>query len=120
MTGVTKFPQQKSIQTLLILTNLPDRQSANEMAKVLIEERLAACVNILGDCSSVYRWEGKIENATEVPMLIKTRADCYQQVEQAIKRLHPYELPEIIAVPIVEGLPNYLKWVHEQTSPASE
>ena len=119
MTDIAKLSQRETAQALLILTNLPDRQTANEIAKILIEGKLAACVNILADCSSVYRWEGKTENATEVPMLIKTHADRYRQVEQTIKRLHPYELPEIIAVPIVEGLPDYLKWVRDQSSSSS-
>ena len=100
---------------LLVLTNLPDRESAMKLAHTLVEQRLAACVNVLGDCTSVYRWQGAVEHAEEVPVLIKTRAGRYAEVEAAIRRLHPYELPEVIAVPVTHGLPEYLAWVAQQT-----
>jgi periplasmic divalent cation tolerance protein len=96
---------------LLVLTNLPDRESALRLASALIERRVAACVNVLAECSSVYRWQGKIETATEVPVLIKSTAAAYPALEQSIRALHPYELPEIIAVPLSGGLPAYLQWV---------
>jgi len=72
-------------------------------------------LNVLSECTSVYRWKGAIENAREVPVLIKTRAARYAEVEAAIRRLHPYELPEIIAVPIVRGCDDYLQWVADET-----
>lgn len=102
--------------TLLVLTNLPDRDSALALARALVQRRLAACVNVLGACASVYRWNGDIEEATEVPVLVKTRATRYAELEAAIRELHPYELPEVIAVPIVRGLPEYLDWVAEETA----
>jgi periplasmic divalent cation tolerance protein len=98
-------------EVLLVLTNLPDHEAALTLARVLIEEKIAACINILGACTSVYRWQGKVENAQEIPLLIKTTTARYAALEAAIHRLHPYELPEIIAVPLAQGLPDYLQWV---------
>ena len=99
------------MEPMLIITNFPDRTSALAFAQQLVDERLAACVNVLADCTSVYRWQGKIEHASEVPVFIKTLAQHYSRIEQAIKALHPYELPEIIAVPISDGLPAYVQWM---------
>ena len=101
---------------LLVLTNLPDAYSAHALAGALVEARLAACVNILAPCRSVYRWQGRTENAEEVPVLIKTTAARYPELEAAIRARHPYELPEIIAVPVDRGLPAYLEWVTTETS----
>lgn len=102
-------------QALLILTNLPDEASARDLATALVSRRLAACVNVLAPCHSVYRWQGAIESAQEVPLLIKTTAARYADLEAAIRAAHPYELPEIIAVPIAHGLPGYLDWVVTET-----
>lgn len=103
-------------EVLMVLTNLPDRDSAQRMAQSLIESRAAACVNILAECSSVYRWQGKIESASEIPLLIKTTRSAYPRVEELIRSHHPYELPEIIAVSVVAGLPAYLQWVVQEVS----
>lgn len=100
---------------LLVLTNLPDRASAEALAVVLVEDRLAACVNILPPCRSVYRWQGAVEKADEVPLLIKTSEACYAALENAIRVRHPYETPEIIALPVLLGLPEYLAWVVTET-----
>lgn len=102
--------------TLLLFTNLPDAESARQLAAALIEERLAACVNILAPCRSVYRWEGEIEEAEEVPLLVKTTVERYPALEAAVRARHPYELPEIIAVPVEHGLPAYLDWVATETN----
>ena len=104
-------------EVLLVLTNLPDRDSARRMAHSLIENHAAACVNILAECSSVYRWQGKVESAGEVPLLIKTTRSAYPRIEELIRSQHPYELPEIIAVPVVAGYPAYLHWVTQEVSP---
>lgn len=104
------------MDTLLVLTNLPDAYSAHALAGALVEARLAACVSILAPCRSVYRWQGKTENAEEVPVLIKTTAARYAALEAAIRARHPYELPEIIAVPVDRGLPEYLDWVSSETT----
>ena len=105
--------------TLLVLTNLPDADTAKTLAAALVGERLAACVNVLAGCTSIYRWKGAVEEAQEVPVLIKTNAERYADLEAGIRRLHPYEVPEIIAVRIVDGLPEYLAWVADETAAAS-
>jgi len=102
----------------LAITNIQDRDSAGKLARALIEKRLAACINILSACRSVYRWKGKTEDADEFPMLIKTTRDRYAELEAAIRAGHPYELPEIIAVPLAGGLPAYLEWVESETRSA--
>ena len=104
------------MDTLLVLTNLPDRASAERLADGLIGQRLAACVNILAPCRSVYRWQDKVQHDEEHPLLIKTTAERYAALEAAIRAGHPYELPEIIALPIEQGLPAYLDWVRSETS----
>jgi len=106
-----------TLPTLLVLTNAPDRPTAERIARHLIEARVAACVNILAPCRSVYRWQGKVEEADEVPLLVKTRADRYPEVEQAIRAQHPYEVPEIVALDITGGLPAYLEWVAGESAP---
>ena len=103
------------MNTLLVLTNLPDRAIAERLAETLIEKRVAACVNILAPCRSVYRWKGAIQHDEEHPMLIKTTAGAYAALETAIRAGHPYELPEIIAVTVEHGLPAYLDWVAAET-----
>ena len=100
---------------LLVMTNLPDRDAALKLANALIEEKVAACVSILGACTSVYRWQGAVESAGEIPLQIKTTAARYAALEAVIRRLHPYELPEIVAVPLAQGLPGYLQWVENET-----
>lgn len=104
-------------QVLLVLTSLPDADSAQRMADALVASRAAACVNMLAPCTSVYRWQGKLETAHEVPLLIKTTRNAYARLEAAIRAHHPYELPEIIAVPVDAGLPAYLQWVAQETTP---
>ena len=104
------------MDTLLVITNLPDAESARALATKLVEQRLAACANILSPCLSIYRWEGRLEEAEEVPLLIKTRAARYAALEEAIRAYHPYELPEIVAVRIEKGLPDYLAWVAASTA----
>ena len=90
-------------------------QVNTRLAGRLVEERLAACVNILAPCESVYRWQGKIESAQEITLLIKTLRAHYGKVEKTIRQCHPYELPEIIAVPITAGLPAYIEWLAAET-----
>ena len=106
------------MSTLLVLTNLPERAAAERLADMLIEKRVAACVNILAPCRSVYRWQEAVQHDEEHPMLIKTTEERYAALEAAIRAGHPYELPEIIALPIERGLPAYLKWVAAETAGA--
>jgi len=103
--------------TLLVITNMPDAELAAVLAHRLVSERAAACVNQLAPCISTYRWQGKIESATEIPLLIKTSKVAYQRVEELIREVHPDELPEIIAVSLTAGLPAYLSWVSSETEP---
>jgi periplasmic divalent cation tolerance protein len=103
--------------TLLVVTNLPERAAAERIADLLVEKRLAACVNILAPCRSVYRWKGAVQHDEEHPLLIKTTTERYPALEQALRAAHPYELPEIIAVPVERGLPGYLDWVSAETRP---
>lgn len=102
---------------LIVLTNLPNRAAAERLAGELIAQRVAACVNILAPCRSVYRWQGGVQHDKEYPMLIKTSAERYAALEAAIRAAHPYELPEIIAVPVERGFPAYLEWVTQETGP---
>lgn len=102
--------------SLLVITNLPDQAAAEALARMLVDQRVAACVNVLAPCRSVYRWQNAVETAVEVPLLIKTSAERYADLEAAIRAGHPYELPEIIAVPIERGLPEYLAWVAAETA----
>ena len=110
-------PIVSPMDPVIIMTNFPDRVSALALAKELVDQRLAACVNVLSECSSVYRWKNEIEHADEVPVLIKTLSQNYPQVESLVRRMHPYELPEIIAVPVVEGFPGYMQWIADETMP---
>ena len=103
---------------IIVLTSMPDRDAAKRLALRLVEHCDAACVNILADCTSVYRWKGSIEMTTEVPLLIKTTASAYPGLEKEIRDHHPYALPEILSVPVGAGLPAYLEWVAEQCTRA--
>jgi len=103
------------MQALLILTTLPDPDTARQLARQLVEARLSACVNVLAPCTSVYRWQGQIQEETETPVLIKTMAERYAELETFLREHHPYELPEIVALPIEQGLPGYLDWVRTET-----
>ena len=100
---------------LLVISNLPDRASAEALARALIDRRAAACVNVLAPCLSVYRWKAAVETTEEHPVFAKTTRDRYELLERVIRELHPYELPEIIAVPLAGGLPAYLQWVEAET-----
>ena len=103
------------MEAILIITNFPDKKTALALAEKLIDVHLAACVNVLGECSSVYHWQGNTETTTEIPVFIKTQQQHYDQVEQMIKAMHPYELPEVIVVPVSGGLPAYLQWIADET-----
>ena len=99
----------------LVITNCPDEETANRIALAVVEAKLAACVNILPRVQSIYRWQGAVETAGEVPVLMKTTVARYAELEAAIRARHPYELPEIVAVPVEHGLPAYLDWVADET-----
>jgi periplasmic divalent cation tolerance protein len=100
-----------------VFSTCPDDATANRLARMLVERRLAACVNLLPGITSCYRWQGAVETASEVLLLAKTATDRYGEVEQAIRQAHPYELPEIVMVPIDHGLPPYLQWIAQCLEP---
>ena len=101
---------------LLILCTAPDRKTAERLAETLVEQGLAACVNFSAPITSVYRWQGKIEQSDEIQLSIKTTKARYQACESALRAIHPYELPEIIAVPVEQGLDDYITWVERCTN----
>lgn len=103
------------MSVFLILSTCPDADTAQRLARTLVEERLAACVNLLPGVSSTYRWRGEVEQATEVQLLAKTTADRRVALIARLAELHPYELPEILAVETAAGLPAYLDWVAAET-----
>lgn len=103
------------MEPLLVLTNVPDEATAEKLANALVEARVAACVNVLAPCRSIYRWQGRLEMAAEIPLLIKTSTSSYPRVEEIVRTQHPYDVPELIAVPITNGLPAYLDWLAKET-----
>jgi periplasmic divalent cation tolerance protein len=98
-----------------VISTIDKVETAKVIADHLIGEKLAACVQIAGPVKSVYRWKGKVENADEWQIIVKTRSPLYRMVEAAIRKLHPYEVPEIIVLPIISGGKDYLKWIDEST-----
>ncbi|MDD1617596.1 MAG: periplasmic divalent cation tolerance protein [Methylococcaceae bacterium NSP1-2] len=95
----------------IVFCTCPDKDIAEKIASLLVENKVAACVNIVPNITSIYRWQGQLERAEEVLLLIKARQDTYSALESLIKKHHPYQLPEIIAVAIERGLPDYLNWI---------
>jgi len=98
-----------------VFTTLPDRDTAGALGRSLVADRLAACVSVGAPMDSIYHWRGAIETSTEIPLAIKTRADLFAAVAAAIRARHPYELPEIVAVPISDGATDYLAWIDAGT-----
>lgn len=103
------------MSAILVLTNLPDSGAAFNLAREVVSLRLAACANVLAPATSFYRWEGRLEEATEHPVLIKTTRERYAELEAAIRARHPYSVPEIVAWPIERGLAEYLRWLEDET-----
>ena len=100
----------------VILNTCPDMSSAERIANVLVQRGFAACVNIVPGLKSIYTWKGNCETADECLLMIKTTQAMYHQVEQTVSDLHPYELPEVIAVPVEAGLTSYLRWITQQSA----
>ena len=98
-------------EALLVLSTFPDAGTAQRIGRHLVEEKCAACVNILPAVESIYWWEGKVEEAKETLAFFKTTTDRFEALQSTLRQLHPYEVPEIIALPIDRGLPDYLRWV---------
>jgi periplasmic divalent cation tolerance protein len=108
-----------SADCVIALTTLPAAADAHTFARTLVEERLAACVNILPEMSSIYRWEGKVEQETERQMVMKTSRARVGALLARVRELHSYDVPEFIVIPIIEGSDSYLTWVTESTAPAT-
>ncbi len=100
-------------QHLLVLTTIGSEEDAARLGRSLVEKRLVACVNMVGPVRSVFLWKGKVEDESERLLLMKTRADRYAELETAIQELHPYDVPEVIAIPIERGSQAYLSWVDD-------
>ena len=103
------------MQMLVVLSTFPDPVSAHAAAEKLVSERLAACVNVLPGVESIYRWQGNVETSQEVLAVIKTTADRYPELEKRLRELHPYEVPEIVALPAAAVAESYLAWVTANT-----
>ena len=103
-------------EALIVFSTCP-QADAPGIANALVNERLAACVNLVDAVQSVYRWRGQVETATETLLIIKTTTDHYDEMERRLRALHPYEVPEIVAVPVARGYPPYRQWLEDATRP---
>lgn len=103
---------------IVVMVTAPDMGVASRIAQALVEERLAACVNLFSGVRSIYRWEGKVADESETLMLIKTRQERFHALASRVRALHPYKVVEIIAVPITAGHDAYLRWIDAETTPA--
>lgn len=101
----------------LILVTAPDRTVALDLARAVVNERLAACVNLLPGVRSIYRWEGGVEESEELLLLLKTRADRVDTLRRRVVSLHPYDVPEFVVLPVEGGLDRYLDWIRTESSP---
>ena len=106
-----------SEEFVVVLTTFPANGDAEAFASTLVQERLAACINVLPQVRSIYTWEGKIERADEKQLLIKTRTDRLHELETRLKELHRYEIPEFLVMPVLDGSREYLAWIAESTHP---
>ncbi len=103
------------MEALVVYITAPSEEEAAKIAKALVKERLAACVNIIKDIRSIYSWQGKIEDERELLMIVKTRPELFSSLKTRVKELHPYAVPEIIVLPVVDGSEEYLAWLRETT-----
>jgi periplasmic divalent cation tolerance protein len=103
------------LDNIVVLVTTSDEEEASKIARAIVEERLAGCVNIIKDIRSIYSWQGKIEDEKEVLMIAKTRKLLFDSLMKRVKELHSYTVPEIIALPIIQGSEDYLKWLKEVT-----
>ena len=106
------------MEALIVYITAPNEEEAAKIAKILVEERLAGCVNIVKDIRSIYAWQGKIEDEKEVLMIVKTRLELFSALTSKVKELHSYTVPEVIAMPIVDGSPEYIEWLQKATRQA--
>lgn len=101
--------------TIVVLITVPSRETGQQIANDLLRRKLAACVNILAPITSIYTWEGQAHTDEEAMLIVKTRLGLFEELNQAVKKLHPYEVPEIIALPVLMGSSSYLAWIDEVT-----
>src|SRR4051794_28381276 len=104
-------------ENIVILSTCANEEEAERMARALLADHLAACVNVLPGARSFYRWKGQVEDATECLLVIKSSRQLFGRLRDAIEKVHSYEVPEIVALPIIDGAPNYLKWISESLKP---
>ncbi|MFW5927280.1 MAG: divalent-cation tolerance protein CutA [Wenzhouxiangella sp.] len=102
-----------SEQVCVVLTTCPDEGTAERLAAVLVEQRLAACVSAGSPARSIYPWQGRIEKEEEVPLTIKTTAGCLEQLKRVLVENHPYDVPEVLALPVIDGLDDYTQWIRD-------
>ena len=100
---------------VVVFITCPDMESAEKIAKTLVEKKLAACVNLVKVAKSIYRWKGKVEEAEEVLLIAKTKTSLVEQLKKEVKSVHPYQVPEVICTPVIAGLEEYLKWLEQET-----
>jgi len=104
---------ENSSPARILMTTFPDLEQAKQVAKTIVTNKLAACINILPKMTSIYQWQGNLEEGEELMLVIKTEVDCIDKLQKTILEMHPYELPEIVVVPIVGGHTPYLDWIGE-------
>ncbi len=107
-------------EPIIVFCTCSTEEEAKTIAQALVEERLAACVNIAGHVTSIYRWDGKIESAAEWLLIIKTISGQFSRLAERVKALHSYDVPEIVALPVVAGAEAYLQWIREQVNASAE
>ena len=100
---------------ITVFITAPNEEEAAKISRTIVEERLAACVNIIGSVRSIYRWQGRIEDESEVLMVVKTKRTLFDRLQGRVKELHSYEVPEIIGLPVIEGSKQYLDWLGQET-----
>jgi periplasmic divalent cation tolerance protein len=115
LTMVGSLMRKSTGQVLVILVTMKNRKEAVKIGEEMVESKLAACANIIPGIQSIYRWKRKVTKAREVLLILKSTKPRYHALEKAIKNMHTYEIPEIIAVPVTEGLDKYIEWVHRET-----
>ena len=108
------------VSALVVLTTLANIEDARSLVSRLVSDRLVACGTIVGNALSVYTWQGKLENTEETLVVLKTTSDRWDDLESVVHELHPYDVPELLALPVVKGLPAYLRWVADQTGDHSQ
>lgn len=100
---------------MIVAMTAPGQEEGERIGRLLVEERLAACVNVMGGIRSIYRWKGEVCDEGEVMLWVKTRSDLLPRLQDRVRQVHPYEVPEVVAIDITHGLPEYLSWVAQET-----